>query len=208
MTQIHWDWYQRTGPGVEVLGNPTRCTIADLGAGTGRQAAYIAQNHQPAEVIAIDSSPSQSERARNLYGHIPGLTFIEADATDYLQQHPSSLDMCYSAFGALDFTDPRTLLPAIATSLRPGGILVIATLAHTRDGRPAAGEVRPTNHSFLDQDGNPKAIAWWVLSPPVWAGLLTATGFIHHSTQEIRDPGTTTEPPMAVNLIRATRKAR
>jgi len=207
VSKVSWDWYQRIGPSIEVLGDLTERTIADLGAGTGCRAALIAQSSRVKQVIAIDSSPAQAERARAWYGDIRGLTVIQADAADYLHRHPAAFDVCYSAFGALTFTDPRVLLPAVATGLRPAGKLVIATLAHCRDGSPAAEAVRPTYTSFRDASGNVRPIEWWVLAGSLWHQLLTEAGFDHLSIREIRDPGTATEPAMAVNLISARKPA-
>ena len=33
---LHWDWYQRIGPGPELLGDVSGRVVADLGAGSGR----------------------------------------------------------------------------------------------------------------------------------------------------------------------------
>ncbi|MFJ6609927.1 class I SAM-dependent methyltransferase [Streptomyces sp. NPDC091289] len=113
---LHWDWYQRIGPGDELLGDLTGRTVAELGAGAGHQAAYVAAELGAARVVAIDSSAAQHARSSNVYGDVCGLDFVHDDAAAYLQAHPGCLDVVYSIFGALDFSDPRTLLPAVAAA--------------------------------------------------------------------------------------------
>lgn len=122
------------GPGAELLGDLTGRTVAELGAGAGHQAAYVATELKAARVIAIDSSTAQHSRGRDLYEGVPRLDFVHDDAAAYLRDHPSSLDVAYSIFGTRDFSDPQTLLPSAAVALRPGGTLVFSTLAHYRTG--------------------------------------------------------------------------
>ncbi|MCI4041747.1 class I SAM-dependent methyltransferase [Streptomyces sp. TRM75563] len=134
--RLYWDWYQRIGPGDELLGDLTDCTVAELGAGAGHQAAYVAAELGAARVVAIDSSAAQHARSNNVYGDVCGLDFVFDDAATYLQAHPGSLDVVYSVFGALDFTDPRALLPAAPARWVPG-VLHARALPNgraTRDG--------------------------------------------------------------------------
>jgi SAM-dependent methyltransferase len=203
--RLYWDWYQRTGPGAEVLGPLSGRTVADLGSGNGRQAAHIAGTLGAAHVVAIDTSAGQIDRARALFGHVPRLSFVQADAAAHLAAAPDSIDVAYSLFGAADFTDPRTLLPAAATALRQGGTLVIATLAHYRTGRPPETYPRPATIPAHLTDGTPTTILRWVLDAPVWHELLAETGFTEITTATIPDPGTDQEPPMATRLVRASR---
>ncbi|MER8225747.1 class I SAM-dependent methyltransferase [Streptomyces sp. NPDC094143] len=87
-----------------------------------------------ARVIAIDASLAQHAMATDLYAHLaPRLQIVQSDAVPHLQAMTGVL---YSVFGALDFTDPRELLPAAATSLKPDGRLAFATLAHYLNGTP------------------------------------------------------------------------
>jgi SAM-dependent methyltransferase len=203
--RLYWDWYQRTGPGAEILGDMTGRTIVDLGAGTGRQAACIARMHAPQRVAAIDSSPAQIQRGRDLFGHVPGLEFVQADAADYLAAAPERFDAVYSLFGALDFTDPSILLPTIADALRPGGILVIATLARYRGGQPPETDVRPAVIPVRRDDGTQDSMLRWVLDGGVWAELLTGAGFTDITNDTLSDPGPEGQPPMATNLLVARR---
>ena len=121
MDRINWDWYQRKGPGDELLGELTGLAVAELGYGTGHQAAYPAMALEPARLIGLDSSLTQYTHSQTLYGHVPGLEFVHTDAAAFLSNGPQTLDVAYSIFGALDFSDPQILLAALATALRPGG---------------------------------------------------------------------------------------
>jgi SAM-dependent methyltransferase len=74
----------------------------------------------------VDHDLGKVRRARNLYGHLPGICFRHADAADYLRHvMPGSVDACLSVFGAFSFADPRPLLAVCAATLRPGGLLLI-----------------------------------------------------------------------------------
>jgi SAM-dependent methyltransferase len=203
--RLYWDWYQRIGPGAEILGDVAGRTVADLGAGAGRQAAHVAGVLGAGRVLAIDTSPSQIARGHDQFGNVPLLEFIRADAVTTLQAEPAGLDVAYSYFGAVDFTEPRTLLPAVATALRPGGVFVIATLAHFKSGRTAETDVRSTTIPMRHDDGTQGTMQRWVLDTPVWEKLLTGAGFTDLVTDVLCDPGTDTQPPMATTLIRAIR---
>lgn len=203
--RLYWDWYQRIGPGAEVLGDAADANIADLGAGTGRQAAHIARFLGARLVTAIDASQAQITRGRGLFGDVQGLEFAHADVVTALRAMPASLDAAYSCFGAVDFTDPYVLLPVIATALRPGGTLVISTLAHYTGGRPPETDVRPATIPVRLDDGTQATLQRWVLDTPVWEKLLSEAGFTCQITDVLRDPGTDAQPPMATTLIRAVR---
>lgn len=206
--RLYWDWYQRIGPGAEILGDVAGRAVADLGSGSGRQAAHIADTLGAARVLAIDTSQTQIARGSDLYGHLPTLEFIHADAATTLQAAPGALDVAYSCFGAIDFSDPHSLLPAVATALRPGGTFVIATLAHYKNGRAAETDVRPGTIQMRHTDGTSSTMHRWVLDTPVWEKLLTEAGFTDLTADVLRDPGSEQKPPMATTLIHATRSGR
>ncbi|PVC91484.1 class I SAM-dependent methyltransferase [Streptomyces sp. CS090A] len=208
ISRLHWDWYQRIGPGAELLGDLAGRTVAELGAGAGHQAAYVAAELGAARVTAIDSSAAQHTRSRDFYGDVYGLEFVHSDAADHLQTHPGSLDVAYSIFGALDFSDPQSLLPSAAMALRPGGTLVFSTLAHYRTGAPPETECRPADIPTRMPDGRPGTMQRWVLEASVWKELLDEHGFdvVHGDT--VHDPGRYGEAPVATTLFRARTKRR
>ncbi|MFI6347563.1 class I SAM-dependent methyltransferase [Streptomyces sp. NPDC050560] len=206
--RFHWDWYQRAGPGAELLGNVAGRTVVDLGSGNGRLAAHVAWTLAPRRVIGVDASPAATERAHARYGHVPRLHPVHADAAACLQRHPASIDTAYSVFGAVDFTDPRILLPATAQALRPGGLLVISTLGHYRDGSPPEPDVRPVRIPVRTADGATATLARWVLGVPVWERQLTRAGLAVESVNTLRDPGGGCGPPMDTVILSARRPAR
>ncbi|MGW2182789.1 class I SAM-dependent methyltransferase [Streptomyces sp. NPDC001732] len=200
-----WDWYQRAGYGVELLGDVGGRTVVEVGAGAGKQAAALARTQEPTRVVAVDSSPAQHVRARELHAGSPKLEVVHADATTYLHRNPAAFDVCYSMFGAVDFTDPRVLLPAIGKSLTPEGVLVFSTLGHFHTGQSAATDARPTRIPVHRPDGTRGTVARWVLGIPVWTGLLEETGFEVVETLTVNDPGTDDRPAITTNVFRARR---
>ncbi|MFD9541960.1 class I SAM-dependent methyltransferase [Streptomyces sp. NPDC060022] len=203
LTRLYWDWYQRTGPGEELLGDIAGRYVAELGAGSAHQAAYVARVMTPARVIALDSSAAQHARSRALHGDVPHLDLVQADAARYLTEHPSTLDVAYSLFGAVDFRDPQTLLPAVAVALRPGGHLVFSTLGHYKNGTPPATECQPANVPTHLADGSLGTMQRWVLDMPVWEKLLTEFGFELLDCDAIRDPGPEGAAPVTTTIFRA-----
>ena len=107
----------------------SRCTADRVTVPIRAQPAVLAARYG-AIVTGIDHDPAQVARARELYGDIPGLQLIQADAAGYLAALPaSSVDVCLSVFGALSFSSPGPLLAAAAHALRPAGLLAITLRA-------------------------------------------------------------------------------
>ncbi|GAB2882873.1 class I SAM-dependent methyltransferase [Streptomyces mayteni] len=174
---FHWDWSQQDGPGAEVLGDLTGRRVADLGAGAGRHAAHLADHHRPERVDAIDASVGQHTMATDIYGPLaPRLRLVHGDVVTRLRASRERYDVLYSVFGALDFTDPRDLLPAVAAALRPGGRLVFSTLAHYVGGEPAETDVTHADIPAKGPDGRPTTMRRWVLQEHVWTKLLDEAG--------------------------------
>ncbi|MEV0263159.1 class I SAM-dependent methyltransferase [Streptomyces sp. NPDC050617] len=175
---FRWSWSQKGGPGAEVLGDVAGLRLGDLGAGSARHAAHLAVHHRPAQVVAVDGSPAQCAMAADLYGRLaPRLRIVRADAAGHLLAARGAYDVLYSVFGAVDFTDPRELLPAAAGALRPGGRLVFSTLAHYLDGAPASHDVRHADIPARTPEGEATTMRRWVLQEHVWARLLGESGF-------------------------------
>jgi SAM-dependent methyltransferase len=205
--RLYWDWYQRLGPGAEILGDFAGACVADLGAGNGERAAYVAQALGAGQVAAIDTSAVRVTQGRERYGDIAELDFVHGDAATYLAAASGSIDVAYSCFGAADFSDPVHLLPAVTSGLRPGGVFVLATLAHYEDGSAPASQVRPAEVSVRALSGGLTTRRRWVLEPGLWEKLLAGCGFTGITTEVVRDPGGDREPPVATTLIRAVRAA-
>ncbi|MGW0792946.1 class I SAM-dependent methyltransferase [Streptomyces sp. NPDC002911] len=203
LPRLHWDWYQRMGPGDELLGDVAGRDIAELGAGSARQAAYVARSMSPARVVALDSSEAQHARSTVMHGEVPRLDLVQADAATYLSDRPDTLDVAYSLFGAVDFCDPHVLLPAVAAALRPGGRLVFSTLGHYKNGAPPATECQPADVPARLADGSASTMQRWVLDTPVWEKLLDEYGFELLGCDVIRDQGPEGAAPMTTTVFRA-----
>ncbi|MFD5424221.1 class I SAM-dependent methyltransferase [Streptomyces sp. NPDC127084] len=198
--KFHWIWSQDSGPGAELLGDLTGRRVGDLGAGAARHAAHLATHHQPATIVAIDSSPAQHAMATDLYGHLaPRLRIVNSDVTTHLREASGTYDALYSIFGAADFSEPQELLPAAAEALKPGGRLVFATLAHYLSGAPAQTDIVAAEIPAKTPDGEATTMRRWVLQEHVWTKLLDAAGFTDITADML--PSTSKGPRTADTLI-------
>jgi SAM-dependent methyltransferase len=191
---FRWAWDQVSGPGAEVLGELAGRVVGDLGAGAGRQAAYLAVRHGVARVDAVDGSAAQCGMAEGLFGHLaPRLRVVRADAVAHVRAAPGAYDVLYSLFGAVCFSEPGELLPAAFGALRPGGRLVFATLAECVDGAPARGEVAAVEVGARTAAGEAAVMRRWVLRGEVWERALREAGFtgveVETLAGEARTPG-------------------
>ena|SRR5690606_9057893 len=175
---FRWAWGQARGPGADILGDLSGLCVGDLGAGAARHAAHLAVHHRPARVVAVDASPAQHAMATDLYGHLaPRLQLVRSDVVEHLRAASGRYDVLYSVFGAVDFTEPRQLLPAAASALRRGGRLVFSTLAHYLGGAPAQPDVEHADIPARTPEGEPATMRRWVLQEHVWVKLLDEVGF-------------------------------
>ncbi|MFJ9374528.1 class I SAM-dependent methyltransferase [Streptomyces sp. NPDC101455] len=174
--------------------------VGDLGAGAARHAAHLVSHHEPARVLAVDASPGQHELAVDLFGHLaPRLSIVPSDAVSHLRATAGTYDVLYSVFGALDFTDPRELLPAAAAALKPGGRLVFSTLAHYLSGAPAQPDVVAADVPAKTPEGEASTLRRWVLQEHVWVKILDEAGFTETAVDVL--PSTAEGPGTADTLL-------
>lgn len=162
-----------TGPGDEVLGDLQGLRVLDLGCGPARHAAHLAREHG-ALVDAVDSSPTQIERARARYHQLPGLNLVLADAVEHLRT-ARPYDVIYSV-NAFPFIDPHRLLPALATALKPGGRLYFTVLHTNSHGHGPTTAVNPRPEVLRLADSGDLTVQMWVLTPELWEDLLVQYG--------------------------------
>ncbi|MFF2525554.1 class I SAM-dependent methyltransferase [Streptomyces liangshanensis] len=117
---MNWTQYAGHGPGEELLGSPG--TVLEIGCGTGRTLAYLAE--RGVKGTGVDMSPVMVDAVRERWGD--RVSFHCAEVLDFLRDHGERYDAVYSIFGAVWFTDPAKLLPLVVNALKPGGSLVFS----------------------------------------------------------------------------------
>lgn len=116
-----WTQYTGHGPGPELLGTPA--TVLEIGCGTGRALAHLAE--QGVKATGVDLSPVMVDKTRERW-QATGTRIECAEVLDYLAETTDTYDAVYSVFGAAWFTDPARLFPLVAQRLNPGGAFVFS----------------------------------------------------------------------------------
>ena len=101
--------------------------VLDLAAGTGASSLALARSG--AEVVAADFSPGMIAEGRRRHGSVPGLTFVEADATA-LPFEDDEFDAVTMSFGLRNVDEPRQALAELLRVTKPGGRLAICEFSH------------------------------------------------------------------------------
>ncbi|MFC0847733.1 class I SAM-dependent DNA methyltransferase [Streptomyces noboritoensis] len=161
-----WTQYSGHGPGPELLGSPT--TVLEIGCGTGRAIAYLAQ--QGVQATGVDLSPVMVANTTERWGPL-GARFICAEVLDHLSTSTDTYDAIYSIFGAVWFTDPARLLPLVAERLNPGGVLAFS---HPPAIPGAYGPQGMYKGGFA---GKAMYTYRYSYTPRKWHNLLVAAGF-------------------------------
>ncbi|MEV5047319.1 class I SAM-dependent methyltransferase [Streptomyces griseoincarnatus] len=180
-TWFNWTQYPEHGPGAEVLGVRPGHRVLDLGCGKGGNLAHLAT--LGARAVGVDVSPAQLQRARERWGLL-GLSLHRQDAVDFLTSGGvEDFDSVFSVFGAVWFTDPARLLPAIRGRLRVGGVLAFSQ-------RPPVEGCYGCQASYINrgEEEDPLVVKRWDYEPEAWHGLLTDFGFRDVRTRLIPAP--------------------
>ena len=101
--------------------------ILDLAAGTGTSSVAIARTG--AEVVAADFSPGMIAEGRRRHAGVPGVSFVEADATA-LPFEDEEFDAVTISFGLRNVQDADAGLREMLRVTKPGGRLVICEFSH------------------------------------------------------------------------------
>ncbi|WP_436772078.1 class I SAM-dependent methyltransferase [Yinghuangia sp. YIM S09857] len=173
-----WTQWDHHGPGEEVLDQPG--SALELGCGFGVHAAYLAM--KGVQVTGVDLSPVQYERARRMWGDVPGLRFALADVRDFLVENDETYDAVFSVWAAMWFTNPAELVPLIRARLNPGGVLAFSQ-APAVDGCYGAQGMHV--NGFKGKKGG---IARWFYTPEMWVGILRSHGFLDVDADLIEAP--------------------
>ncbi|WP_328862518.1 SAM-dependent methyltransferase [Streptomyces sp. NBC_00306] len=200
-TRIDWGFWPDVGPGSEVLGLIEGRRVLDIGSGPGHHAVHLARAHG-ALVDGIDLSPTQHQRALNAHGLEPGVRFMCADVAEHLR-HSEPYDAAYGVrtFGCID---PHHLLPALRDGLTEGAPLVFSALHTDNEGRKPSDLVAPREQGIRLRDEEPIAAQMWVLTPPLWEGLLIDHDFTLETVELLRAPEGGHH--VVVQLLRAKRQ--
>ncbi|MCC3769737.1 bifunctional 2-polyprenyl-6-hydroxyphenol methylase/3-demethylubiquinol 3-O-methyltransferase UbiG [Streptomyces sp. UNOC14_S4] len=163
---FRWTQYADHGPGPELLGDPT--TVLEIGCGTGRALAYLAE--RGVKAAGVDLSPVMVGHTTDRWGPL-GVRFVCAEVLEHLTGTTETYDAIYSIFGAVWFTDPAKLFPLIAERLNPGGTLVFS--------QPPAipGAYGPQGMYKGGFAGKAMYTYRYSYTPRKWESLLTRAGF-------------------------------
>ncbi|MGW1147433.1 class I SAM-dependent methyltransferase [Streptomyces sp. NPDC002454] len=174
---FRWTQYAGHGPGPELLGSPE--SVLEVGCGTGRALAYLAQ--QGVKATGVDMSPVMVANTTERWGPL-GVRFVCADVLSHLAESTETYDAVYSMFGAVWFTDPARLLPLVANRLNPGGVLVFSHPpaipgAYGPQGMYKGGFVGKAMYTYR-----------YSYTPRKWKGLLLKAGFREAEVYELAAP--------------------
>jgi SAM-dependent methyltransferase len=200
--RVTWGFWAN-GPDAEVLGDLCGRRVLDLGSGLGKFGAHLVRDHK-AVVDAVETSPTQHERAVAQYGNLQGLHLIHADAVEHLK-HAEPYDVIYSVHGVA-YMDPHRLLPALRNALKPGGPLAFSVLHTNSAGHGPSTSVTPRAEVLPLAGGTAQTVHMWVLSPTLWEGLLVDNGFQVDGIDVLDSPED--DNPVSVRLFRAHRRGR
>jgi ubiquinone/menaquinone biosynthesis C-methylase UbiE len=99
--------------------------VLDIGCGCGATTVAAADAVAPGVTVGVDLSAPMLDLARRRAGERP-VSFQEADAQTH-QFEADSFDVAISRFGTMFFDDPAAAFANLATAMRPGGRLCLAT---------------------------------------------------------------------------------
>ena len=108
--------------------------VIDIGCGCGDTAIEIARTVGPAgSILGIDVSQPMLgvARSRGMSANCSNLSFHEGDASE--TELPANVDLLFSRFGVMFFSDPSAAFSHLRKSLRTGGRCVFVCWRTPRD---------------------------------------------------------------------------
>lgn len=111
---------------LETAGISTGQHVLDIGCGTGQSTLAAARIVGPlGHVLGVDISATMIARAQERAQDVPQVDFALTDAAT----HPfeAQFDHVISRFGVMFFADPTEAFRNIATGIKPGGKITLAT---------------------------------------------------------------------------------
>ncbi|MFD6691105.1 class I SAM-dependent methyltransferase [Streptomyces bacillaris] len=177
---FRWTQYSDHGPGVELLGDPN--SVLEIGCGTGRALAYLAQRGVKAR--GVDLSPVMVEQTTERWGPL-GVEFVCGEIIEHLESDTTTYDAIYSMFGAAWFVAPARLFPLVAERLNPGGVFVFSQ-------PPAIPGAYGPQGMYKGGFAGPAMFTYRYSYPPErWETFLSDAGLsgAHVRVQEAPEPG-------------------
>ncbi|MET9480508.1 class I SAM-dependent methyltransferase [Streptomyces sp. NPDC006638] len=180
-TWFNWTQYPDHGPGAELLGIDPGGNALDLGCGKGGNLAHVAA--LGARAVGVDVSLAQLKAAEARWGDTGGLALHRGDAARFLDGTDEDFDAVFSVFGAVWFTDPAVLLPAVRRRLRPGGVFAFSH-------RPPVEGCYGCQASYINrsEDEDPLIVKRWDYEPDRWLEILHEYGFTRATAQVLPAP--------------------
>lgn len=179
-TWFNWTQYPDHGPGAELLDLPAGGRVLDLGCGRGGNLAHVAT--LGARAVGVDVSLAQLKAAEARWSDA-GLVLHRANAVRFLEETGEHFDAIYSVYGAVWFTDPDELLPAVRKRLKPGGILAFSQ-------RPAVKGCYGCQASYINrsEDEDPLVVKRWDYEPDRWEDIVREHGFSNVTARVLAAP--------------------
>lgn len=179
-TWFNWTQYPDHGPGAELLDLPAGGRVLDLGCGRGGNLAHVAT--LGARAVGVDVSLAQLKAAEARWSDA-GLVLHRANAVRFLEETGEHFDAIYSVYGAVWFTDPDELLPAVRKRLKPGGILAFSQ-------RPAVKGCYGCQASYVNrsEDEDPLVVKRWDYEPDRWEDIVREHGFSNVTARVLAAP--------------------
>lgn len=119
---------------------PARARLLEMGAGTGRNLAFLGKRISQFEHIElVDLCAPLLGEARKRWANTPGVTVTEADATCYRPTEP--LDAVYFSYALSMIPNWFSAMDNALAMLKPGGLLGVADFYVSRR-HPAPGLIR------------------------------------------------------------------
>lgn len=163
--------------------------ILDLGCGTGLNSKALGQRYKKAQVISLDLAPNMLKEARKHKKWLSKQRFVCGDA-EALPLADNSVDLIFSSLTIQWCADLDSLFKECFRVLRPGGLLMFATLGPDtlHELRNSWQSVDGYNHvnAFVDMHDIGDAMVRSRLADPVM-DVETITMTYHEVMQLMRD---------------------
>ena len=124
---------ERTRPAEDLAARLPLSGVAkavDIGCGPGNSTAVLRRRYPRAELLGADSSADMLAAARRSY---PGVTFVQCDVPGGLAALGGGYDLVFSNACLQWIPEHRTLIPALLSLLRPGGVLAVQMPMNVRE---------------------------------------------------------------------------